>query len=88
MNLCNMPRMFDKIIVSYSVFIVQDIIPTESKIRFIDMLSNTGLPVVEVTSFVSPKWVPQVQVVLYNIKSGLFNLAGYRIVTTIWQDTG
>ena len=27
----------------------------------IDMLSETGLPVVEATSFVSPKWVPQVR---------------------------
>ncbi|XP_028404939.1 hydroxymethylglutaryl-CoA lyase, mitochondrial-like [Dendronephthya gigantea] len=36
-------------------------IPTESKIKFIDMLSNSGLPVIEVTSFVSPKWVPQMK---------------------------
>ena len=30
------------------------------KIRLIDMLSEAGLPVIEATSFVSPKWVPQV----------------------------
>lgn len=29
------------------------------KIKLIDMLSEAGLPVVEATSFVSPKWVPQ-----------------------------
>ncbi|XP_015341014.1 hydroxymethylglutaryl-CoA lyase, mitochondrial [Marmota marmota marmota] len=35
------------------------IVPTPVKIKLIDMLSEAGLPVVEVTSFVSPKWVPQ-----------------------------
>ena len=30
------------------------------KIELIHRLANTGLPVVEITSFVSPKWVPQV----------------------------
>eukprot|EP00163_Fabomonas_tropica_P018530 TRINITY_DN32878_c0_g1_i1.p1 TRINITY_DN32878_c0_g1~~TRINITY_DN32878_c0_g1_i1.p1 ORF type:complete len:130 (+),score=2.49 TRINITY_DN32878_c0_g1_i1:136-525(+) len=36
------------------------IVPTEAKIKFIDMLSKTGLESIECTSFVSPKWVPQV----------------------------
>ncbi|CAL8271992.1 unnamed protein product [Merluccius merluccius] len=35
------------------------IVPAETKIRLIDMLSEAGLPVIEATSFVSPKWVPQ-----------------------------
>lgn len=35
------------------------IIESDVKVDFIDKLSATGLPVVEVTSFVSPKWVPQ-----------------------------
>ncbi|XP_043468277.1 hydroxymethylglutaryl-CoA lyase, mitochondrial [Leptopilina heterotoma] len=35
------------------------IIPTSIKVDFINKLSETGLQVVEVTSFVSPKWVPQ-----------------------------
>lgn len=34
-------------------------IATEDKIAFVDRLSASGLPVIEVTSFVSPKWVPQ-----------------------------
>jgi len=34
-------------------------VPTEVKIRFIEMLAEAGLPVVEATSFVSPRWVPQ-----------------------------
>ncbi|XP_077476828.1 hydroxymethylglutaryl-CoA lyase, mitochondrial isoform X1 [Stigmatopora argus] len=35
------------------------IVPTVTKINLIDMLSESGLSVVEATSFVSPKWVPQ-----------------------------
>jgi hydroxymethylglutaryl-CoA lyase len=35
------------------------IVPTEIKIDFINRLSETGLRVIEATSFVSPKWIPQ-----------------------------
>lgn len=35
------------------------IVPTEVKIKFIDLLSVSGLPAIETTSFVSPRWVPQ-----------------------------
>lgn len=38
----------------------KSIVPTSVKIKLIDMLSEAGLPVIEATSFVSPKWVPQV----------------------------
>ena len=34
--------------------------PTTVKIELINRLSQSGLPVIETTSFVSPKWVPQV----------------------------
>ena len=34
-------------------------VPTEVKIALVDRLSATGLSAIEVTSFVSPKWVPQ-----------------------------
>lgn len=34
-------------------------IPTADKIAFIDALSDTGLAHIEITSFVSPKWIPQ-----------------------------
>lgn len=34
-------------------------IATEDKIKIVDMLSECNFPVIEVTSFVSPKWVPQ-----------------------------
>src|SRR5688572_3080866 len=34
-------------------------VPAAVKIELIDRLSEAGLPVVETTAFVSPKWVPQ-----------------------------
>jgi hydroxymethylglutaryl-CoA lyase len=34
-------------------------IPTDDKIAFIDALSETGLPMIEITSFVNPRWIPQ-----------------------------
>lgn len=34
-------------------------IPTEVKLELIHRLADAGLPVVEITSFVSPRWVPQ-----------------------------
>lgn len=36
------------------------IVETSAKLQLINMLAKTGLRTVEVTSFVSPKWVPQV----------------------------
>jgi hydroxymethylglutaryl-CoA lyase len=35
------------------------IIPTATKIELVDRLSRTGLRTIEATSFVSPKWIPQ-----------------------------
>ncbi len=35
------------------------VIAADVKVELIDRLSKTGLPVIEVGSFVSPKWVPQ-----------------------------
>ncbi|KAM4592158.1 3-hydroxy-3-methylglutaryl-CoA lyase, cytoplasmic isoform 2-T2 [Odontesthes bonariensis] len=37
----------------------KELVPTRVKIQLIDMLSGTGLSVIEATSFVSSKWVPQ-----------------------------
>jgi len=37
----------------------QAMVPTEVKVGLIDRLSDAGLPAIEATSFVSPKWVPQ-----------------------------
>lgn len=38
------------------------IIPAASKLKFIHLLKESGLKTIEATSFVSPKWVPQVHV--------------------------
>ena len=37
----------------------KQVVPTEIKIELIDRLADAGLRVIEATSFVSPKWVPQ-----------------------------
>ncbi|MEP7329309.1 MAG: hydroxymethylglutaryl-CoA lyase [Betaproteobacteria bacterium] len=34
-------------------------VPTDVKVKLIDMLTDAGFPAIEATSFVSPKWVPQ-----------------------------
>ena len=34
-------------------------VPTDVKVTLIDMLTDAGFPAIEATSFVSPKWVPQ-----------------------------
>jgi len=34
-------------------------VPTQVKVELIDRLADAGLPAIEATSFVSPKWVPQ-----------------------------
>ena len=35
------------------------IVPVAEKIAFVDALGEAGFPEIEVTSFVSPKWVPR-----------------------------
>ena len=37
----------------------KDIVPVEVKVELIDRLTEAGLPAIEATSFVSPKWIPQ-----------------------------
>lgn len=37
----------------------KNVIPTETKIQFINKLKESGIQEMELTSFVSPKWVPQ-----------------------------
>ena len=34
-------------------------VPTAVKLELIERLADAGLPAVEATAFVSPKWVPQ-----------------------------
>jgi isopropylmalate/homocitrate/citramalate synthase len=35
------------------------LVPTDEKVALIDALTDAGLPAIEATAFVSPKWVPQ-----------------------------
>jgi hydroxymethylglutaryl-CoA lyase len=39
----------------------KNFIPTQNKIEFISLLKDAGFQEMELTSFVSPKWVPQMQ---------------------------
>lgn len=54
------------------------IIPTEVKVELIKLLVASGLPVVEATSFVSPKWVPQLADGKHVIEA-VRNLTGVRL---------
>jgi len=38
---------------------IKDLVPTQTKIDLINRLSNCGFKSIESTSFVSPKWIPQ-----------------------------
>ena len=40
---------------------IKEWIPTETKIKLADMLTDCGLQVIEATSFVHPKWIPQLK---------------------------
>eukprot|EP00891_Asterochloris_glomerata_P001995 jgi/Astpho2/1995/Aster-00503 len=42
----------------------KELVPTEVKVQLIEQLADAGLPEVEATSFVSPKWVPQARAAL------------------------
>ena len=37
----------------------KSIVPTAAKVRYIDLLTASGLPAIEATSFVSPRAIPQ-----------------------------
>lgn len=38
---------------------ISGILPTSTKVRLIERLAESGLSIIEATSFVSPKWIPQ-----------------------------
>lgn len=38
---------------------IAGILPTATKVKLIERLAASGLSIIEATSFVSPKWVPQ-----------------------------
>lgn len=69
-NIAQLFREKNKALLGQSVKIVEvgprdglqnekEIVPLDAKLELVNKLSKTGLKVVEVGSFVSPKWVPQ-----------------------------
>uniref|UniRef100_K3XHG7 hydroxymethylglutaryl-CoA lyase n=1 Tax=Setaria italica TaxID=4555 RepID=K3XHG7_SETIT len=56
----------------------KDIVPTPVKVELIRRLAASGLPVVEATSFVSPKWVPQLADAK-NVMEAVRNIEGVRL---------
>ncbi|XP_065616333.1 hydroxymethylglutaryl-CoA lyase, mitochondrial [Quercus suber] len=63
-----------------------NIVPTAVKIELIKRLVSSGLPVVEATSFVSPKWVPQVNMdfVVYKVDWSPYSRKSVRRCVTIF----
>ena len=55
----------------------KSVVPTAVKIAFIDQLARSGLPVVEATSFVSPKAIPQLADAA-EVLAGITPVAGVR----------
>jgi hydroxymethylglutaryl-CoA lyase len=62
-------------------------VPTDVKIGFIDRLSATGLPVIEATSFVSPRWVPQLADAA-EVLAGITELEGVRYPVLVPNERG
>ncbi|KAG5064580.1 hypothetical protein AAZX31_02G261600 [Glycine max] len=56
----------------------KNIVPTAVKIELIHRLASTGLSVIEATSFVSPKWVPQLADAK-DVMQAVHNLRGIRL---------
>src|SRR3989475_9054982 len=64
-----------------------DFIPTEAKIEVVNLLSATGMPRIEVTSFVSPKAVPQLRDA-EAVMAGITRRAGTRYSALVPNDKG
>lgn len=57
-------------------------VSTADKIAFVDRLSAAGLPVIEVSAFVSPKWVPQMADAA-DVFSGIVRRPGVRYTALV-----
>jgi hydroxymethylglutaryl-CoA lyase len=57
-------------------------VSTKDKIAFIDRLSDAGLPVIEITAFVSPRWVPQMSDAA-EVASGISRRPGTRYAALV-----
>ena len=56
-------------------------VPTADKIRFIDALVASGIRAIEITSFVSPKWIPR----FVRISHGLPSTATQKVLKRVLQ---
>ena len=63
------------------------VVDTSVKIGFIDRLARTGLEVVEATSFVHPKWVPQLADAA-DVLAGIDRVDGVRYPVLVPNETG
>ena len=64
-----------------------EFIPTEQKIEVVDLLADAGLPRIEVTSFVSPKAVPQLRDA-EAVMAGIRRRPGTRYAALVPNDKG
>jgi hydroxymethylglutaryl-CoA lyase len=64
-----------------------DVVPTDTKVAFIDRLARTGLEVVEATSFVHPTWVPQLADAA-EVLAGIDPVEGVRYPVLVPNETG
>lgn len=62
-------------------------VPTADKIAFVDRLSATGIPGIEVSAFVSPRWVPQMADAA-EVFAGLTARSGVRYSALVPNVTG
>ena len=63
------------------------VVPTDVKVGFIDRLAAAGLPVVEATSFVHPRWVPQLADAA-DVLAGITPVDGVRYPVLVPNETG
>lgn len=63
------------------------IVPTAIKIELIDRLSATGLQTIEATSFVSPKWIPQLADAA-EVYAGIAKKSGVAYPVLVPNETG
>ena len=63
------------------------VVPTDVKVGFIDRLAAAGLPVVEATSFVHPRWVPQLADAA-DVLAGITPVEGVRYPVLVPNETG
>ena len=62
-------------------------VPVETKLRLIHRLAECGIPIVEATSFVSPRWVPQLADA-EEVMAGLKRKPGTRYPVLVPNETG